>query len=120
MQKKVASQKIQIYAHDTVSDSAKTGDAVNITAYISKDGASPAQSNDVNPTELDSINMPGVYIFDLLQAETDCNDFVLYGISATVGISIDIEHRTVVPANFADLVIPAPAATPASQAWVGA
>jgi len=92
MQKNVASQKVLIYAHDTISDVAKTGDAANITAYISKDGGATAEHTtpSANPTELDSTNMPGVYVFDLAQAETNCDDFVLYAKSSTSGVAIDV------------------------------
>lgn len=107
MEKNVASQKIAVYAHDTISDAAKTGDANNITAYISKDNASPVQSNDVNPAELDATNMPGVYVFDLTQAETNCNDFVLYAKSSTSGIAIDIVRLNTTPPNFGLQVVDA-------------
>jgi len=97
MFKNIASQKVLIYAHDVISDIAKTGASANITAYISKDGAAPAQSNDVNPTELDSTNMPGVYVFDLTQAETNCDTFLLYAKSSTDSVAIDIVNLVTVP-----------------------
>jgi len=89
MYKNVANQKIAIYAHDTDADAPKTGDAGNITAYISKDGGGVAQSNDVNPTELDATNAKGIYIFNLTQAETNCDLFVLAAASATSNIQIE-------------------------------
>ena len=88
MKKNVASQTIAVYAWDTSADTTKTGDAANITAYISKDGAAGVQSNDVNPTELDATNMPGVYVFDLTQAETNANMFVISAKSATANITL--------------------------------
>ncbi len=92
--KNLASQKLAVYAHDSLTDSAKTGDADNITAYISKDGGSASQTNDVHPTELDATNLPGVYVFDLTQAETNCDLFVLCAQSSTSGVVIMpvIEH----------------------------
>ena len=107
MQKNVANQKVAIYAHDTISDIAKTGDAANLMAYISKDEASPVQSNDVNPVELDSTNMPGVYVFDLTQAETNCDSFMLYAKSSTTGVQCDIIKLQTSPGNYTALVIDA-------------
>lgn len=89
MIKNVTGQKVSIFARD-VNGVGVGGDAANITAYISKDGAAPAQSNDVNPAELDGTNMPGVYTFDLTQAETDCDEFILYPKSSTSGVYISL------------------------------
>ena len=102
MLKNTANQKVLILAYDIANDGGKTGDAANITAYISKDGAAPVQSNDANPTELDATNMPGVYVFDLTQEETNCNSFILYAKSATSNIQIDpvrIETQSADPAT---------------------
>jgi hypothetical protein len=85
----VASQKVAVYAYDTSADAPKTGDAGNITAYISKDGGSATQSNDVNPTEIDATNMKGLYLFDLTQAESQCELFVLSAVSSTSNIVLD-------------------------------
>ena len=63
IQKNVTGQGLYIYAHDTSADAAKTGDAANITATISKDGAAAAATNDTNPTEIGD----GVYWFDLTE-----------------------------------------------------
>ena len=87
MYKNVASQKVAVYAHDTSADAPKTGDAANITAYISKDGAADVQSNDVNPSEIDAATMEGVYVFDLTQAETNCDLFILCAESSTANVS---------------------------------
>jgi len=85
----VASQRIGVFAYDSTTGAAKTGDAANITAYISLDFAAPAQTNDVNPTELDAVNAPGWYVFDLTQAETNAEVIVLAPVSATADILID-------------------------------
>jgi hypothetical protein len=89
LKKNVASQKIAVYAHDVLNDTGKTGDAANITARVSKDGAAVAQSNDANPTELDATYAPGVYIFDMTQAEMNCEMGILYAKSATANIKLD-------------------------------
>lgn len=84
-----ASQKVPIFAWDSGASSPKTGDAGNITAQISKDGAATAATDDTNPTELDSTDAPGIYLFDLTQSETDCNLLILYAKSSTANIQID-------------------------------
>jgi len=87
--KNVAGQKLGVFAYDSTTGAGKTGDALNITAYISKDFAAPVQINDVNPTELDAVNAPGWYVFDLTQAETNAEVIVLAPVSATADILID-------------------------------
>lgn len=86
--KNVANQKIHVYAYDSTTGAAKTGDAANITAYVSLDGTANA-IDDTNPAEVDATNMPGVYCFDLAQAETNCNAFALYAKSSTSNIRIE-------------------------------
>jgi len=89
MLKNVAGQKLTIYAHDTIADVAKTGDAANITMFISKNGAAAVQSNDVNPTELDNTNLPGIYVFDLTQAESNADMIIFSASSSTSTIQIE-------------------------------
>lgn len=86
--KNVASQKIHVYAYNSTTGAAKTGDAANITAYVSLDGTANA-IDDTNPAEVDSTNMPGIYVFDLAQAETNCDSFALYAKSSTSNIRIE-------------------------------
>ena len=86
--KNVANQKIHIYAYDSTTGAAKTGDAANITGYVSLDGTANA-IDDTNPAEVDSTNMPGLYVFDLTQAETNCNAFALVAKSSTANIRIE-------------------------------
>lgn len=87
--KNVASQKIAVFAWDTVNSTEKTGDAANITAQISKDGGATAATDDVNPTELDATDAPGIYIFDVTQAETNADLMILFAKSATSDIKIE-------------------------------
>lgn len=87
--KNVASQKIAVYAYDTAADAPKTGDAANITAQISKDGGATAATNDTNPTELDATDAPGIYLFDLTQAESNCDLFILFAKSSTADIQLE-------------------------------
>jgi len=83
--KNKASQKVAVFAVDA-DGAAKTGDAANITAQISLDGAACAATNDTNPTELDATDAPGIYLFDLTQAETNANLIVLAADSSTSGV----------------------------------
>ena len=86
--KNVASQKLAVLAWDTLTDSPKTGDAANITAQISKDWGAAAATNDVNPTEFDSTNHKGIYVFNMTQAETNANIILLTATSTTAGVII--------------------------------
>lgn len=87
--KNVTSQKAPVYAYDQVAGAAKTGDASNITAQISKDGGASAAVADTNPTELDSTDHPGIYLFDLTQAETNANMILISSASSTADIVIE-------------------------------
>ena len=88
MFKNVASQKLAVFAWNNASGAPKTGDAGNITAQISKDGGTTAATNDVAPTELDATDAPGVYLFDLTQAETNANLVILSAVSSTADIDL--------------------------------
>lgn len=88
MLRNVASQKWRVYAWDTTTGLAKTGDAANISAYITKDDGTPAATNDVAPAEASSTNEPGYYDFDLTQAETSAAKISLSPKSATSNIQV--------------------------------
>jgi len=87
--KNKASQKVAVFAYDSSDGSAKTGDAAQITAQISKDGAACAATDDTNPTELDAADAPGVYLFDLTQAETNADLIVIAAVSSTEDILLE-------------------------------
>jgi len=86
MFKNIGSQKVAVFAWDNAAGSAKTGDAANISAQISIDGAATAATDDVAPTELDSTDAPGIYIFDMTQAETNGDLIVISPVSSTSDI----------------------------------
>lgn len=88
LKKNIADQKIAVYAWDGAAGAPKTGDAANITAYISKDGGGAVATNDVNPAELDSTNMKGIYVFDLTEAETNADLIMVSAVSATADVVI--------------------------------
>ena len=77
MNKNEAGQIARVWAWK--SGAPCTGDAANITMQISKDGGALADSDDVNPTELEK----GAYYFELTQEETNCNLFIGIPVSAT-------------------------------------
>jgi len=87
--KNIASQKIAVYAHDTAADAPKTGDAAQITAQISLDGGATDATDDANPTELEATDAPGIYLFDMTQAETNADLVILCGASSTGDVSIE-------------------------------
>jgi hypothetical protein len=89
MQKNRPDQKLAVLAWDGIANGPKTGDAANITAQISLDGGAPAATNDTNPTELDATNHPGIYLFDLTQAETNADLILVYPVSSTTDILFD-------------------------------
>lgn len=88
MLKNVSSQKLRVYAWDATTGLAKTGDAANITAYITKDDGTPAATDDTNPSEVDATNEPGYYEFDLTQAETNATKITLSPKSSTSNIVV--------------------------------
>lgn len=88
MLKNTAGQKVVVLAWDTLAQAAKTGDAANITAKISKDGGSYTALSDTNPTELER----GRYAFDLTQEETNCDRWHLIPHSSTADVFVTCEE----------------------------
>ncbi|MCJ7778638.1 MAG: hypothetical protein MUP16_10025 [Sedimentisphaerales bacterium] len=86
--KNTASQKVFVFAYDKTTGLGKIDDEPNITAQITT-GGSGTVTDDSNPTPVDDTNCPGIYAFDLTQAETNYNQFVLYAKSATSNILIE-------------------------------
>lgn len=84
--KNKASQKFAVFAYDPTTGDPVTGDAANITAQISLDGAATAATNDTNPTELDATDAPGIYLFDATQAETNADLVIVVPVSATADV----------------------------------
>ena len=84
MQKNVASQKWIVFAFDRTDNTAKTGDAANITANLRLDGGEANAIDDTNPTELED----GYYVFDITQAETNADMIVICPVSSTGNIQV--------------------------------
>lgn len=102
MQKNVASQKLIVFAFDATTNLPKTGDAANITAYVSIDYGSVTVLGDTSATEMDATNAKGYYLFDLTQGETNGNTLLFSAKSSTANIVVVGAPASVqtVPASF--------------------
>lgn len=115
MFKNVASQKITVLAIDTATNLPKTGDAANITAYVSKDDGAVTVLGDTTATEIDSTNALGLYSFDLTQSETNADKLIFSAKSSTSGIRIVPQTIFTFPASFTSFVTPTGSAVNATQ-----
>lgn len=88
MYKNTASQKLIVFAYDATTNTPKTGDAANITAYVSKDYGSVTVLGDTSATEMDATNGKGYYLFDLTQAETNADTLLFSAKSSTSNIVV--------------------------------
>lgn len=120
MFKNVASQKVRFYAFIPSTGLPKTGDAANLTAYVSKDWAALAALTDTSATEVDATNAKGVYTFDLSQAETNADvlDFTCKSSTADVAI-VPIVNLQTVPNRFGTMVIDAAGLVDANTVKLG-
>src|SRR3954462_913103 len=105
MFKNVASQKFRVFAFDATTNLPKTGDAANLTAYLSKDFGAVTVLGDTSATEEDSTNAKGWYLFDATQAETNFDIGNLTCKSSTANIVVIGERIATLPANFTTLAV---------------
>lgn len=105
MQRNVAGQKIALYAFDTTTSAAKTGDAANITPYVSKDGGAVTVLGTATVAELSSTNAPGLYELTLTQAETNADRLLFSAKSSTANVSLVPVQVFTRPPYFSSLVI---------------
>lgn len=106
IERNVASQHLELFAFDSATGAPKTGDAANLTAYVSIDGdASPDALGDTSATEISSTNAPGWYRFDLTQAETNGKNILYSGKSVTGGIYVVGRTVATDPPNLSIAVI---------------
>jgi len=80
--------KVMVLAWDVAGGVPKTGDADNITGYISIDGGEFQTLQNSTPTELSATHAPGLYYFDLTAAETNGNVLVVSAQSTTPEVRI--------------------------------
>lgn len=99
MFRNVASQKLQLFAFTTATGAPATGDAANLTAYVSKDHGAVTALTDTSAAEQSSTNAPGVYLFDLTQGETDADELTFSGKSSTSGVTVVPRFVTTFPAT---------------------
>ena len=88
MFKNVASQKITVFAFDSTTNLPKSGDAANITAYLSKDFGTVTALTDTSATEMDATNAKGYYLFDISQTETNFDFGLISAKSSTANIVV--------------------------------
>jgi hypothetical protein len=84
MFKNVAGQKWVVFAFNETDNTAKTGDAANITGNLRIDGGAANAIDDLNPTELED----GYYVFDISQAESNGDSILICPASSTANIQV--------------------------------
>lgn len=100
MQKNVAGQKLQFFAFIPSTGLPKTGDAANITIYVSKDHGAVTALTDTSAAEMDATNAKGVYVVDVAQAESNADELAFTGKSSTSDVSIVPRFITTTAPNF--------------------
>lgn len=106
MFKNVAS-KVAFFVFDTTTGLPKTGDAANLTAYVSKDYGTVTVLADTSATEMDATNAKGWYLFDTAQAESNADSLVFTGKSSTANMSVVGKEIFTTPNRFTTMVIDA-------------
>jgi hypothetical protein len=80
--------KFVVFAFDATTNVPKTGDAANLTAYVSKDDGSVTVLADTSATEMDATNAAGYYLFDAAQGETNADKLLITAKSTTANIKV--------------------------------
>jgi hypothetical protein len=111
--------KIALFAFDTTTGTPKTGDAANITAYVSKDYGTVTVLADTSATEMDSTNAKGWYLFDVAQGETNADALLFTAKSSTANISVTGQYIFTTPNRFTTLVIDAAGLADANTVKLG-
>lgn len=104
MFKNTASQKVRLFAFDYTTGAPKTGDAANLTAYLSKDFGALTALTDTSATEISSTNAPGWYEFDVTQTESNCDDAHFTGKSSTANVTVVGARIRTYPATWTGLL----------------
>lgn len=120
MNKNVAGQKITLLAIDVSTNTPKTGDAANLTAYVSKDDGAVTVLTDTTATEKDATNALGLYDFDVSQTESNADKLVFSGKSSTANIRLVPITIYTRPANFSTLTIASNAVNANVERWAAA
>lgn len=111
--------KIALFAFDTTTGAAKTGDAANLTAYVSKDYGAVTVLTDTTATEMDATNAKGWYLFDVAQTEANADALLFTAKSSTANISVVGQYVHTTPNRFTTLVIDAAGLADANTVKIG-
>ena len=111
--------KIAVFAFTPADGLPKTGDAAQLTAYVSKDYGAVTALTDTSATEMDATNAPGWYWFDVAQAETNADFLLFTGKSSTSGVKVVGQPIHTTPNRFTSLVIDAAGLVDANTVKVG-
>lgn len=80
--------KFRVFAFDATTNLPKTGDAANITCYVSKDYGTVTVLADTSASEEDATNAKGYYLFDAAQGETNGDVLMVSAKSSTSNIVV--------------------------------
>lgn len=105
MLKNTAGQRIALFAFNVTTGAPVTGDAANLTAYVSKDGGTVTALTDTTATQMDATNAPGWYLWDVSQTESNADWLLFTGKSSTANVSLVGQSVYTRPANFTALSI---------------
>ena len=119
MFKNQASQKIALFAFTTATGAPKTGDAANLTPYITKDGGSVTALTDTSATEMSATNAPGWYLFDVSQSESNADWLLFTGKSSTADVAVVGASVYTRPNRFTTMVIDAAGLVDANTVKLG-
>lgn len=105
MDRNTSGQKLTFFAFTPADGLPKTGDAANITIYVSKDDGTVTALTDTSATEIDATNDPGSYVVDLTQSETNGIKLRFSGKSSTSGVVVVPQTIYTVPAGHSTVTI---------------
>lgn len=105
MFKNVAGQTVEFFVFDYTTGAPKTGDAANLTKYLSKDDGTLTALTDTSAAEISSTNAPGWYRCDVSQTESNANKLLFTGKSSTSNVAVVGRVIYTRPQYAADMVI---------------
>lgn len=105
MDRNTSGQKLTFFAFTPADGLPKTGDAANITIYVSKDDGTVTALTDSSATEIDATNDPGSYVVDLTQSETNGIKLRFSGKSSTSGVVVVPQTIYTTPAGHSTVTI---------------
>ncbi len=88
MFKNTASQQVILFAFDATTNLPVSGDAANITGYVSKDFGAVTALTDTSAAEMNATNAKGFYLVTITQAETNADVLLISGKSSTSNVVV--------------------------------